>query len=97
MIWLRRALALLGNVHRLGTVAIAAFKGIVGFEPFPFVRSKLKALVEELLARADGAKQPPPDLLGGLHLARHLVSPIVRHMTIGAGGAHAGAVRVVNG
>jgi len=61
------------------------------------VFGQFTALVEEFLARVDGAENRAPDLLGRLHLARDLVGPLVRHMTIGAGGADAGTVAVVDG
>src|SRR5690606_37780222 len=37
-----------------------------------------------------------PDLLRGLHLARHLVGPVVRNVAVRAGRAHARAVAVVD-
>src|SRR3546814_17103884 len=51
---------------------------------------------EEFLARVDGAEDGAPDLLGGLHLARDLVGPIVRHVAVRAGRAHARAVGEVH-
>src|SRR5262245_20804409 len=91
-----RALTLPGYVHRLGAMTIPALKRIIGFQPFPFVGGQHMSRAEELLARADGTEKPTPDFLGGLHLARHLVGPVVRHVTIGAGGPRARAIRVMD-
>ena len=43
------------------------------------------------------AEDLAPDLLRGLHLARDLVGPVVRHVAVRARRAHAGAVGVVDG
>src|SRR5690606_26133030 len=51
----------------------------------------------ELQLGVDGAEDLAPHLLGGLHLARDLVGPVVRHVAVRAGGAHARAVAVVDG
>ncbi|MNE30927.1 hypothetical protein D3C80_1244690 [compost metagenome] len=73
-------------------MAVAAFQAVIGLQARPFVLGKLQPLVEELLARIDGAENLAPDLLGGLHLAGDLVRPFMRHMAIRTGGAHAGTV-----
>ena len=66
------ALALAGDVHGLGRVAVAAFERVVGPEPRPFALGELVPVGEELLAGVDGAEDLAPDLLGGLHLAGDL-------------------------
>src|SRR5690606_105383 len=93
---LGRARALPGQVHRIEVVAVAALQRVVGLQPRPLVAGQHQPLVEELLAGIDGAENLAPDLLGGLHLARDLVGPVVRDMAVRAGGAHAGAVGVVD-
>jgi hypothetical protein len=50
------ARALTRNVHRLGAVTVTAFQGIVRFHPRPFVLRKLKAVIQEFVARIDGAE-----------------------------------------
>src|SRR5437763_14615146 len=52
---------LLGDVHGIGAVAVAAFQRIIGLEPGPFMRSKLKPVIQELLAGVDRAEQLAPD------------------------------------
>src|SRR5262245_22238131 len=89
---LNRTRALARDVHRLGAVAIATFKRIVGFHPRPFVLGEFEAMGDKLLARIDCAENFPPHLLGGLHLASNLVGPFVRDMAIRAAGAHARAI-----
>ena len=91
------ARGLLGQVHRLRGMAVAALQRVVRLQPRPFVLGKLQALIEEFLARVDRAEDLAPDLLRGLHLARDLVGPIVRHMAVGADRAHAGAVGEMHG
>ena len=91
------ALALPGKVHIVEIVAVAALQRVVRLEPCPFVLGQLAAFLEEFLAGADGAEDLAPDFLGGLHLARDLVGPLVWHMAIRAGRTHAGAVAVVDG
>src|SRR6185312_7453750 len=80
---------LLGDVHGVRAVAVAAFQGIVGLEAGPFVQRQLEPLVEEFFAGIDGAEQFAPDLLGSLHLARDLVGPVVRHVAVRAARTHA--------
>src|ERR1700751_1187028 len=83
---------LLGDVHRLRAVTIAAFQRIVGLESRPFMQRQFEPLVHEFFSGVDEAEQMTPDLVGGLHLARDLVGPVVRNVAIRAGGADAGAV-----
>src|SRR5690606_33845087 len=91
------AAGLAGQVHRVVVVAVAALQRVVGLEPDPLVGGQHQALVEELLAGVDGPEDLAPHPLGGLHLARDLVGPVVRHVAVGTGGAHAGTVAVVDG
>ena len=51
----------------------------------------------KLLAGIDSAGQLAPHLFAGLDLAHDLVGPFMGHMTVRAGGAHAGTVGVVDG
>src|SRR6185369_12073874 len=60
---------LLGDVHRLRAVAVAALQGIIGLEARPLVQCEFAPVIEELLAGIDGAENLAPDLLRGLHLA----------------------------
>src|ERR1700746_3726965 len=83
---------LLSDVHRLRAVAVAAFQRIVGLEAGPAVLREPEALCEELLARVDEPEQMTPDLFRGLHLARDLVGPVVRHVAVRTACADAGAV-----
>src|SRR6478609_4039835 len=46
----RGARRLLGDVHGIGAVAIAAFQGIVGLEARPFMRRQLEPVILEFLA-----------------------------------------------
>src|SRR5262249_18613183 len=88
---------LLGDVHGLRGVAVAAFQGIIGLESRPFVQRELQPLVEEFFARVDVAEQLAPDLLRRLHLARDLVGPVVRHVAVRTCRTYAGTVGEVNG
>src|SRR5688572_5546067 len=90
------ARALAREVHVVVAVAVSALEGIVRLHARPLVLSELEALVEELLARADRAEELSPHLFRGLHLARDLVRPVVRHVAVGADGAHAAAVGVMD-
>ena len=85
----RGALALPRDVHRVRTVAIAAFERVVGFQARPFVLGQGHAHVEKLLARADGAEDLTPNLFRCLDFAANLMGPIVWHVTVGAGRPHA--------
>src|SRR5687767_7125777 len=86
-------LRLTGEIHRLEFVAVAALERIVRFQPLPLAAGELLPFCEELLARVDRAEEPAPHLLRRLHLARHLVGPVVRHVAVGADRAYAGADR----
>ena len=55
--------ALARDVHRLRAVAISAFEGVVGLHTRPFVLRQFETMVEEFLARIDGAENLAPDLL----------------------------------
>ena len=57
---------------------------------------KFKPLVFELLCRADSAKDLAPNLFRGLQLARQLVSPVVRNMTVRALCPHPAAIAEVD-
>ena len=92
----RSALALLRDIHRFCTVAIAAFKRVVGFQAPPFVLGQGQAHVEKLLARANGAEDVAPYLFRCLNLAANFVGPIVWHVTVGAGRPHAGSIGIVD-
>src|SRR6516162_1996964 len=92
----RGARRLLGDVHGLRTVAIAAFQRIIGLEARPFVQRQFKPLVDEFFAGVDEAEKMAPDLLGGLHLARDFVRPVVRNVTIRASGPDPGAIGKVD-
>src|SRR5258705_612324 len=93
----RSARRLLGDVHRLGAMPVPGFQRVVGLEPRPFVQRQFEPVIDELLAAIDAAEQMAPDFLGGLHLARDLVGPVVRDMTIGAARPHAGAIGEMDG
>ena len=56
----RGARRLPGDVHRFRAVAVAAFQRIVGLEARPFVQRELKPVIEEFLARIDGAERSGP-------------------------------------
>src|SRR5215510_12286346 len=94
---LNRTRALARDVHRLGTMAIATFKRIVRLHPRPFVLGELETMGEKLLARIDCAENFSPHLFRGLHLACNLVGPFVRYMAIGAVGAHARSIVIMDG
>lgn len=53
------ALRLLGQVHRYGRMAVAAFEAVVRLKAAPFVVGKFQALVEELLARIESPCRGP--------------------------------------
>src|SRR3954451_3089546 len=88
----RGAWRLLGDIHRLRAVTVAALQGIIGLEACPFVQRELKPLIEEFFACIDGAEDFSPNLVRRLHFARDFVGPVVRNMAVWTGGAHAGAV-----
>src|SRR5262245_20028416 len=46
---------LLGDVHRLRAVAVAAFQRIIGLEAGPLVQRQFEPVVDEFFARVDGA------------------------------------------
>lgn len=92
-----RTLALARKVHRFIVVAIATFQRIIGFKPGPFVLCQFQAFGIKLFGGVHGAKNLAPNFFRSLHFARHLIRPVVRHMTVRANGTHAGAVGVVNG
>ena len=89
LVRLNCARTLARDIHRLRAVAVAAFQRIIGLHARPFVVRKLKAMVEEFLARIDSSEKLAPHFLRGLHLARDFVGPFVRNMAIGTVGAHA--------
>src|SRR3546814_6859187 len=78
-------------------MSVAAYQAGVGREPRPFVLRQREPVVQELPAGVDGAEDVPPHLLGCLHLAGDLVGPVVRHVAVRAGGAHARTVAEVYG
>src|SRR3954451_20110473 len=47
---------LLGDVHGIGPVAVAAFQRIVGLEARPFMRRQLEPVILEFLAGVDRAE-----------------------------------------
>lgn len=94
---LHRAFALAREIHGIQIVTIAALQRVVGFQPCPLVLRKLQTLIKKFLAGADGAENFPPDFFRSLHLARNLVSPIVRYVAVGAGCTYTRAIAVVNG
>ena len=53
-------------------------------------------MVEERVPRGDRAEDVAPDFLRGLHLARDLAGPLVRHMAVRAAGADAGPIGEVD-
>src|SRR4051794_8448428 len=57
---------LLGDVHGIGAMAVAAFQGVVGLEARPFMRRELEPVIQKLLAGVDRAENLAPDLLRGL-------------------------------
>ncbi len=77
-------------------MAVTTLQRVIGFESRPLVLRQFETIFHELFTRVDGAEEMSPHLLGCLHLAGDLVGPVVRHVTVGAGGAHAGAVGVVD-
>ncbi len=90
---LRRAARLLGEIHRDGGMTVSAFERIVRLEPRPFALGQFEPLLQKFRAGRNRAEDLAEHLVRSLHLARDLVGPIVRHMTIGAARAHARAVR----
>src|SRR6185436_6741173 len=94
---LNRARALPRRVHRLGAVAVAALKRIVGLHPGPFVERELESMFEKFFPGVDGSEDLPPYLLGGLQLPHKLIRPVVWNMAIGAMRANARPVVVVDG
>src|SRR3954464_8659554 len=57
----RGARRLLGDVHRLRAVAVAALQRVVGLEARPFMQRQFEPVVDELLAAVDAAEQMAPD------------------------------------
>ena len=73
LVGIDRARALPRDVHRFGTVTVAAFEGVVGLHPRPFVRGQFGPMVEELFPRVDGAENLSPHLFGSLRLAAPVI------------------------
>ncbi len=54
------ARALTGYIHRLGAMAVTAFKRVICFHARPFVDRKVKTMIEKLLACIDRAENLSP-------------------------------------
>jgi hypothetical protein len=85
------------GIHAIEAMAVAALAGVGRLHAGPFVARQFKPLGLEFFLGVDGAHDLSVDLLGGLHLADDLVGPVLGHMAVGTGGAHPGAVGVVDG
>src|SRR6185312_11809165 len=94
---LRGPSGLLGEIHGDGGVAVAAFQGIIGLQPRPFMLGQFKPMILKLLPCVDRAENLAPDFLRSLHLAGDLVGPVVRNMAVRTTGADARTVREVRG
>src|SRR6185369_6206900 len=64
----------------VGDALVAVDAGLLAREQEarPLMQCGFTPVIEELLARVDGAENLAPDLLRGLHLAGDLVGPVVR-------------------
>ncbi len=78
-------------------MAAAAFARAIGGKTCPLALGQHNAVFLELFTGADLAGELRQHFAAGLHLARHLVGEVVRHMAVRAGGAHAAAVAPVHG
>jgi len=97
LVLLPRPLLLHLGVHAVEAVAVAALARVRPLHALPLVFRQMQALRLELLRRVDGAHHLAVEFVGGLDLPRDLVHPVLRHVAVGADGAHAGAVRIVDG
>ena len=97
LVHLGSACLLLFDVHRRERVTVAAFARIARLHSVPLVGRQFEPLRLELLGGRNGAHDLAVELLAGGDLAHHLVPPVLRHVAVGAVGADAGAVAVVNG
>src|SRR5580704_536802 len=84
------------NVHSAYGVTIAAFGRFGLLHGRPHTLGKLLAMLLEFFWRIDGSQDLVKDLVAGLNLAPHLGEPFMRHVTVGAGRAHAERILVVN-
>src|SRR6185436_3770017 len=91
-----RAPALLGEVHVLVVMAVAALLRVVRAHPRPLALGELDPLVLELFRRVDAAEHLVQHLVRRLDLADDLRAPLLRHVAVGTSRAHARAVRVVD-
>src|SRR3954471_8769619 len=74
---------LLSDVHRLRAMTIPALERVVRLKARPFMLGELEPPLGKFLARVDRTEEMAPDLFRGLHLARDLVRPVVRHVAVG--------------
>src|SRR6185436_2408347 len=92
-----RRLALFFRIHRSDRVAVAALARVVFLHARPLANRHLVAVLLVLLLGVDLAGEMPPDLPARLDLADQHRHQLFRDMAVGAFGAHAGAVLVVDG
>ena len=77
-------------------MAVATLKRIVRLEESQLVLRQLQPLGLELFRRIDCSEDLSPHFLRGLHLASDFFGLVVLHMAVGANGAYARTVRVVD-
>ena len=85
------------RVHGFEIVTVAALAGVGLLHHLPHPFGHGQPMLVELLGGVHGTQYLMVDLVAGLDLTHHLVHPGVGDMAVGAGGADAGAVGVVDG
>src|SRR5450631_890133 len=90
------ARTLLAAVHCFERVAIAALARVRLLHHLPHTRGECHAVRFKLGFGVDGAHQLMIELVARLDLTRHLVYPVLRHMTIRADCPYAGAIGIVH-
>jgi len=91
-----RSLRHLVHVHRIFIVTIAALTRVARFHAGPDVLGQRQPMLFELLRRADRAENLVPELVARLDFPLNQQRPRVRNMAVGARGAHAELILVVN-
>ena len=88
---------LMGEIHRLERMTVAAFAAVGVLHRFPDVLGKGRPRRLELLRGVDRAEELVPEFVGGLDLANDLGGPVLRHVAIRTSCPHARRILVVYG
>ena len=94
-VFLARHLILLGGVHRIPSMARAAFARIRGFHFRPDAGGHVPPVLLVFFLGVDGANDFMPDILCGHDFGDHFGNKLFGHVAIGAGGPDARSAFVV--